>query len=353
MSVRSPNLVAGRRAVRATFAELAPGAAVVVGCSGGTDSLALVACLAAELGVWPPRHAARAADADADTSVRPVRVVVVDHGMQEASADVAERAAAACAALGLEAVTVRVEVDGPGGPEAAARAARYRALEDALDALPGGSDGVILLGHTRDDQAEGVLLGLARGAGARSLAGMRRARGRLRRPFLDLSRAVTAGVCAEAGLEPWHDPTNTPGPDDASAPRRSALRARVLPVLTDVLGPGAVPALARTAALLREDDDALSFYAERLLVEASSQRGDGGEGLDVAVLAAAPTAVRRRVLRRWAVASGATDGALARAHVRTLDALVTDWHGQGPIDLPGRIAVTRRCGTLEVHPPSP
>lgn len=345
MTLSSPNLVAGRRAVRAMLAGLAPEVPVVVGCSGGTDSLALVACLAAELGVWPVRR-------EPGALVRPVRVVVVDHGMQDASADVARRAAAACTSLGLDAVTVRVEVTGSGGPEAAARTARYRALERELDALPHGAAGVIVLGHTRDDQAEGVLLGLARGAGARSLAGMRPARGRLRRPFLDLGRAVTAGVCVEAGLEPWHDPTNTPAPDDSAAPRRSALRTRVLPVLTDVLGPGAVPALARTAALLREDDDALVLYAERLLAEASDAESDAAS-LDVAVLAAAPAAVRLRALRAWAVASGAHDGALARTHVLSLDALVTGWHGQGPIHLPGRVAVTRTCGRLEAHRPSP
>lgn len=365
MSLPTPHTVAGRRAVRAALADLPPGAPVVVGCSGGTDSLALVACLAAELGLRPVPDG-RGADGlapDARPTAlarppRPVRVVVVDHGMQAGSDAVAERAAATCRRLGLPTDAVRVAVDGPGGPEAAARAARYAALGAALDALPGGADGAILLGHTLDDQAEGVLLGLARGAGARSLAGMRPVRGRVRRPLLGLGRAVTAGICAEQGLEPWHDPTNTPAPDDDAAPRRSALRTRVLPLLTDVLGPGVVPALARTAAQLREDDDALASYAERLLADATVPDAvvdprPVGRRLDCVTLAAAPAAVRRRALRAWAVALGATDGALSRTHVLALDALVTAWRGQGPVPLPGRVTVARRCGTLEGHSPAP
>lgn len=384
MSLPTPHTVAGRRAVRAALADLPPGAPVVVGCSGGTDSLALVACLAAELGPRPVPDG-RAADGAAPDArpvptalpaaparpARPVRVVVVDHGMQSGSAAVAERAAATCRRLGLPTDVVRVVVDGPGGPEAAARAARYAALGAALDALPGGAGGAILLGHTLDDQAEGVLLGLARGAGARSLAGMRPVRGRVRRPLLGLSRAATAGVCAEQGLEPWHDPTNSPAPDDDAAPRRSALRTRVLPLLTEVLGPGVVPALARTAAQLREDDDALTSYAERLLADATVPDTtlpdesvpdavvDPGPvvarapRLDCATLAAAPAAVRRRTLRAWAVSIGATDGALSRTHVLALDALVAAWRGQGPVPLPGRVTVARRCGTLEGHSPAP
>jgi len=367
MSLPTPHTVAGRRAVRAALAGLAPDAPVVVGCSGGPDSLALVACLAAELGT-SARAGGHAGGRPEGAAARTARVVVVDHGLQAGSAAVAGRAAEACRDLGLPADVVRVAVDGPGGPEAAARAARHAALAAALDALPGGERGAILLGHTLDDQAEGVLLGLARGAGARSLAGMRPVRGRVLRPFLGLPRRATEGVCAEQGLEPWHDPTNTPAPDDDAAPRRSALRARVVPALVDVLGPGVVPALARTAELLREDDDALAAYAAELLAAASAP-GPGASGpgapaspddaspagatLACDVLAGAPAAVRRRALRAWAVALGAGDGALARRHVLALDALVTAWHGQGPVQLPGRVEVRRACGRLEGHSPAP
>ncbi|WP_281274925.1 ATP-binding protein, partial [Cellulomonas biazotea] len=182
------------------------------------------------------------------------------------SAEVAARAAATCRDLGLDPVLVeRVDVVGPGGPEAAARTARYAALAHAADTVGAAA---VLLGHTLDDQAETVLLGLARGSGARSLAGMPASRGLLRRPLLGLRRADTLGACAAEGLDPWHDPTNVGAHDDA-APLRSRVRDRVLPVLERELGPGVAPALARTADQLREDADALDTLATTLLTTAT------------------------------------------------------------------------------------
>ena len=337
MSLPQPHLVAGRRAVRSVLGPLPDGAVVVVGCSGGVDSLALAACVAQETtGPLAARGLV-------------VRAVVVDHGMQAGSAAVASDAAAECERLGLATRVVRVEVGGQGGPEAAARAARYAALEAAVDAevaAAGAPGGVVLVGHTRDDQAETVLLGLARGAGARSLGGMRRERGRVRRPFLGLTRADTEGVCTELGLEVWDDPTNVPTVDGAG-PRRSRVRHQVLPVLEDVLGPGVTAALARSAEQLREDDDALTGLAEALL--ASAGGGASDEGYDVATLAGAPAAVRRRALRAAAVRAGSLAGSLTRTHVLALDALVVAWAGQGAVPLPGRVDGVRSCGRLVLH----
>ncbi|WP_217615788.1 ATP-binding protein, partial [Cellulomonas sp. GbtcB1] len=298
------------------------------------------------------------------------------------SARGAPRPAAARRALGLDPVAV-VAVDasagaGGGGPEAAARDARYAALESEAARLGAAA---VLLGHTRDDQAEGVLLGLARGSGARSLAGMPAARGLLRRPLLGVSRAETLAACAAEGLDPWHDPTNTPADGDAGVPARSRVRARVLPVLERELGPGVAAALARSAELLREDADALDALAADLLerAEAAAGRvdpsertrpgvsvprdplaaGDGAAGdpglvLDAAVLAAAPAALRHRALRAAAVRAGAPAGSVTRAHVAAVAALVTHWRGQGPVHLPGRVAATRACGRLALRaaPPS-
>lgn len=319
MTGPAPAVAAVRVAVRHALADLPAGATVLVACSGGPDSLALAAGLA----FVGPRAGLRAG------------AVVVDHALQAASDEVAARAAAACRALGLAPVVVRrVVVDGPGGPEAAARAARYAALSAVADEVGAAA---VLLGHTRDDQAETVLLGLARGSGPRSLAGMAPVTGLLRRPLLGITRAQTLAACTAQGLEPWHDPTNTAGPNV-----RSRVRGEVTPVLEEVLGPGVTTALARTADLAREQADALDELAADLLARAA----DAGGGWDVAVLAGAPDGLRRAALHTAALAAGATPAALARAHVLALDALVVGWHGQGPVALPGRVDAVRRCGRL-------
>lgn len=325
MTGPDPAVAALRAAVRADLADLPAGSLVLVACSGGPDSLALAAATAFVASRLPLPARAGA--------------VVVDHGWHAASARVAAAAAATCRDLGLDPVEV-VAVDtsqGEGGPEARARAARHAALEAA--AARHGA-GAVLFGHTRDDQAETVLLGLARGSGARSLAGMPRRRGLLRRPFLDQPRTATRRACEVLGLTAWDDPSNG---DPAYA--RSRVRA-ALTALDAALGPGLVEALARTADLLREDADALDLAAAALLQDAR----DGGSGLDVAVLAAAPDAVRRRALLQAVRAAGAPAGALGRRHVLAVDALCTAWRGQGPAHLPGGVVARRECGRLLLAP---
>jgi tRNA(Ile)-lysidine synthase len=297
-----------RRAVRRSLDGLPPPVAAAV--SGGADSLALAAALAFER---PGSYA-----------------LVVDHGLQAGSEQVAARAAGQCAALGLTARVLPVAVQGAqAGPEGAARAARYAALDDAVRDLDLTA---VLLGHTLEDQAETVLLGLTRGAGARSLAGMAAERGPYRRPLLGLPRAVVRRACALAGLEPWDDPHNA-STDFA----RVRVRRRVLPVLEAELGPGVTAALARTAAQLREDADAL----DQLTPQVASTP-------DVVELSALPGALRGRALKRWAE-SGCT-GAVTFLHVQALRALVEDWHGQGPVALPGGVGAERRGGRLHFLP---
>ncbi|MGN6244587.1 MAG: tRNA lysidine(34) synthetase TilS [Motilibacteraceae bacterium] len=318
-----------RRAVRDSLAGLPDGALVLVGCSGGADSLALAAATAFVVGSVPLRDRALRAGA-----------VVVDHGLQAGSDERSERTAQVLRGLDLAPVdVVAVTVHGPGGPEAAARSARYTALRAAA-ARHGAV--TVLLGHTLDDQAETVLLGLARGSGARSLAGMAPVAGLLRRPLLDLPRSTTRAACAALGLEPWDDPHNA---DPAYT--RSRLRTRALPVLEDELGPGVSAALARTARLLRADADALDRWADHALAEVTVAPGS----LDVAGLEALPVAVRGRVLRRAAVLAGCPAGALAADHVAAVDGLVTRWHGQGPLDLPGGVSASRACGRLVLARP--
>ncbi|MGW5669847.1 tRNA lysidine(34) synthetase TilS, partial [Micromonospora sp. NPDC003776] len=226
----------------------------------------------------------------------------------------------------------------PGGPEAAAREARYEAL---LAAARRHHAAAVLLGHTRDDQAETVLLALARGAGPRGLAGMPERREwagmPLLRPLLDVTREDTRKACAALGLVPWDDPHNA---DPAYA--RSRVRADLLPALVDALGPGVVDNLARTARLLAADTAALDALAAAALAEVRRPEG----GLSVDGLATLPAAVRTRVLHAWARELGAPPAALSHRHVAALDALVTDWHGQGPVHLPGGLPVLRRAGRL-------
>jgi len=221
--------------------------------------------------------------------------------------------------------SVAVSSSGPGGPEAAARAARYAALDGTATAAGAVA---ILLGHTLDDQAETVLLGLARGSGARSLAGMAARHGRYLRPLLTLRRAQTRAACAALRLEPWEDPHNC---DPAYA--RARVRHQVMPALSGALGPGIAEALARTAGQLLAQQE-----CERL------QGCDGG--LEADRLAVLPAAIRTRVLRAAATAAGCPAGALTAGHVAGLDQLVTGWHGQRWTDLPGGVRGLRRCGKL-------
>ncbi len=293
---------------------------MLAACSGGPDSLALAAALAFEA----PKQALRCG------------AVTVDHGLQPGSAEVATQVAGRLARLGLDPVlAVRVTVGGSAddrnaGPEAAARDARYAALNQAAEQTGAA---VILLGHTLDDQAETVLLGLGRGSGARSLAGMAASSGRYVRPLLSVRRAHTEAACAVLGLEPWADPHN-------EDPRftRVAVRRQLMPVLEQVLGPGAAEALARTAALLRADADALDDLAAAETIRLSD--------LPVADLADLPAAIRQRVLRRAALAAGCPAGALSQRHIQRLDELVTCWRGQRWADLPGGIRCLRRYGRL-------
>jgi tRNA(Ile)-lysidine synthase len=310
-----PGSVATLRAAVADFARThVPGERRwCVALSGGPDSLALAAVAAKE---------------------RDTTALIVDHGLQADSERVAARARAQALTLGcVDALVLRVDVGTAGGPEAAARSARYTALDGARAGAP------VLLAHTLDDQAETVLLGLGRGSGPRSIAGMRPYDPPWCRPLLGVRRTLTHAACIELGLTPWQDPHN-------SDPRftRVRLRSEALPLLEDVLGGGVAEALARTAAALREDIDALDGRAAVALRELQSD----GE-LGVAEVAALPAAVRRRVIRGWLLAGGATG--LTDKHIRGVDSLIIEWRGQGGVAVGSafrgqRLFAGRRGGRL-------
>ncbi|WP_427173133.1 tRNA lysidine(34) synthetase TilS [Arthrobacter sp. 92] len=294
---------------------------VLVACSGGPDSLALAA-VASYFG------------RRGHVNGRPVSVgaVVVDHQLQPASADVAAKTAAVLQELGLSPVHVRtVDVASSGlGPEAAARDARHAALEAV--AAETGAD-VILLGHTLDDQAEQVLLGLARGSGTRSLAGMRPVRGKLLRPFLGLRRDDTLEICAVEGLEPWHDPSNA---DPAFA--RSRTRVEVLPVLEEKLGPGVAESLARTASILQHDADYLEDVANSTF-ERLAERSGAEISLPEAALGELAPAIRFRVIAKAAADVGGQQPSYQR--LLAAEALLRRQGSAGPVELPGGVSVYR------------
>jgi tRNA(Ile)-lysidine synthase len=283
-----------------------------VALSGGPDSLALTAIAA---------------------PLRPTTALIVDHGLQPDSAAVAETARNQAVALGcVEAQVLRVHVGNDGGPEAAARAARYAALG-------AHRDGPVLLAHTLDDQAETVLLGLGRGSGVRSISGMVPHDPPWCRPLLGVRRAVTHAACRELDLTAWQDPHNS---DRRFT--RTRLRLEVLPLLEDVLGGGVAEALARTATALREDGNLIDTLAAQALPEVTA-----GSGLSARALAALPDPVRRRVIRGWLLAGGATG--LTDKQIRGVDTLVTAWRGQGGVAVGSalrneRLMAGRRDGVL-------
>jgi tRNA(Ile)-lysidine synthase len=323
----APEVAEVRRAVRTAVAAL-PGpyrsAPLLVACSGGADSVALAAAAVALRGSGE------------------VHAAVVDHGLQDGSAEQAAAVVELLSGLGAVASVHRVEVSGTGGVEAAARRARYGALRAARP----HERSPVLLGHTLDDQAETVLLGLGRGSGGRSIAGMRAWDAPWLRPLLAVRRSATRAACAASGLPVWDDPHNTD-------PRftRVRLRQEVLPLLEDVLSGGVAEALARTAAQLREDVDALDEMAAGLLAASVDPAADPvgpARPLRLDALAQVAPALRRRVLRAWLATAGVT--ALTDTHLRSADVLAAQGGDRGGVAVPGGLELVRERGTLSVRP---
>lgn len=313
---------------------------LLVACSGGRDSLALAAVTHTVASAWGMRCGA----------------AIVDHGMQPGSALVAQRAAAQCERLGLAPVlvrTVHVRVGGEGA-EAAARDARYEALAAAARET---DTAAVLLGHTRDDQAEGVLIGLIRTGGVDAVAGMpaqQTVHGvRFVRPLLTVSRAQTTAICTDLGIEWWDDPTNGDAfaPDEplpADYPLRSRVRHTLLPFLNEFAGRDMTERLAHGARVARRDLEWLDACTDRVFTECVQLEpgGDPCEArIDATRLAAQPQALRFRVIARVLTICAPGSGA---AHVDAVEALVSQWHGQGPVQLPSKHTANRKKHVIRV-----
>ena len=306
----TPAIADVRRAVRESWdaAGVVAGDLVLVACSGGPDSLALAAAVAFE----------------ATRAGIQAGAVIVEHGIQAVTKQVAADTARVLQGLGLDPVEVaHVSVGAEGGPEAAARTARYAALDEAAAALDAR---VIMLGHTLDDQAETVVLGLARGSGPRALNGMAMQSGRYLRPLLAINRETTHAFCEDSGLTPWIDPQNS---EDRFT--RVRVRQAVLPMLEIELGPGIAEALARTAELIREDSE----YLDELALAAYGQcvkPGPTSLVISVEKISSFAKPVRNRVILRALEVFGAT---YSRVHVLAVADLIENWHGQKELTLPG------------------
>ena len=308
-----------RLAVRAELSDLNAGDTVLVAVSGGADSSALAAGLLAEA---------------KEKALRPI-AVIIDHALQPNSADVAMNTKAELAKAGYTNVEIkRIKVEVTDGMEASARRARYAALNEIAEST---SAVAIFLGHTKDDQAETVLLGLARGSGTRSLSGMAERNDKYRRPLLSIMRSQTEAACKEVGIKYWNDPHN-----QSMEYARVRVREKVLPLMEAEIGPGIADALTRSAKILRDDADALDQWAEEVLDEIDPIE------MDIETLASLPRAIRSRVIRKAIYLAGAPSGSLSAEHLEPVEALVTAWKGQGAVSLPGGVTVARISGRLSL-----
>jgi tRNA(Ile)-lysidine synthase len=288
---------------------------ILFGCSGGTDSMALALALYLE------------------TENKNVIPVVVDHGLQSESAQITLRTIEQLKKIGFNQIeSAKAQVVITDGLEASARRARYQIFNQLIDAY---NAKYFLLAHTLNDQAENVLLGLARGSGSRSLSGMAVQNNKFIRPLLKITRSVTKAACIEGGIEIWHDPHN-----DDERFTRVRVRKNVLPVIENNLGPKIAEALARSSDLLRDDADALDGFAYEFFNQVDKLN------LEVSDLEKLPKAIRTRVLRLAIYNAGAPIGSLSAEHISSVESLISQWHGQKEVALPGNVKVLRNSGRI-------
>lgn len=313
-----------RRIVREWAAENADSSTrYLVAVSGGGDSLALAWAIAQEA---PGLGLAAGA-------------VVVDHQLQEGSTQRSHDAAERLSGWGLGPVIIKqVEVGSSGGPEDAARTARYQAFSEAMKETGAGG---ILLAHTKDDQAETVLLGMARGSGPSGLKGMAESDGAFHRPLLGTSRDTLRQALVDAGVDWWEDPHNS---DERFT--RSRVREAIMPLLEKELGPGVADSLARTAALFRQDSEALDAIAASACETLVDSTTAGTRSVDVAELLDHDPAISSRILRMMVTGVGGI--APTFAQMKQVESVLWRWKGQSSLDLSGA-SLERLEGSIVVR----
>lgn len=318
----TPAMADVRRAIRETWdaTGVHTGDLILIACSGGADSMAL----------------ALAAKFEGNRAGISVGAVIIDHQLQSATKEIARVTAQKLTEAGLNPVVVRtvdVDTDAEGGLEAAARSARYDELKIAAEAFDAK---YVMLGHTLDDQAETVLLGLTRGSGPKSIAGMQRKNGMWLRPLLAIRRATTEAFCTDSGVEFWNDPHN-------QDPKFTRVRVRtaVLPMLEAELGPGIAESLARTGEILKDD---LAYLDGQALAEFQRIAKVGSTAITLAVadLEGLPKVIRVRIYQRALELFGTTN---SRIHLKSVDELIENWHGQKELTLPG-VRVIRKADEI-------
>jgi len=308
----TPVMADVRRAIRDSWDQvnLYKGSTVSVACSGGADSLAL----------------ASAALFEGNRADINVIACIVNHNLQEGSMEVALRTKRVLTEIGFDVVEIMdVHIQQNSlGMEAAARNARYGALTEFATKH---NVALTMLGHTLDDQAETVLLGLARGSGAKSIAGMPTLSpdDKYLRPLLGITRKETVAYCEDVGLDYWSDPQNL---DTKFS--RVKVRLNVLPVLEEEIGPGIASALSRTAEILQDDLEYLEAQADDAFKEITTTTNNSVV-IDTEGLEKLPKALATRVIHKSLSLLGTEP---AKVQIDAVMELVTNWHGQKPLTLP-------------------
>ena len=306
-----------QNAVNNLLKDFEPADNILVACSGGADSLALA---------WTSQVVTKRIGLN-------LIAVIIDHQLIKESSQVAQDAKKKCKDFGIEKVVIKqIEVkDDKDGLEAAARKARYEAFEELVNEFNAKA---VLLAHTQDDQAETMLMRLTRGSGAKSLSAMKEVSGKYLRPFLHIRKQVLVDALEKENISYWQDPANT-----NYKFLRAKVRHELMPKLIEVLGDSAIDSLDRTSGLLKEDNEALESIALESYEKLNKE-------LKVQELEKLPTAIRKRVIKIAALNSGVTPGPFSFEHIEAIDALVTNWRGQGNVDLPGFIQASRVDQTI-------